>query len=92
MINDTYVGKTLPHTNIECVFITDAYCDSIDSFTSEVRKLFNLLYAATKREVQTTEELLKLQGALELIFASASFSSPQVLESSENESKTNIPR
>ena len=67
-----------------CILIIDAYCDTIGSFSSEVKKLFTFLLSTTKREVQMTEELLKLQGALELIFASASLSSTQAIESNHD--------
>lgn len=52
-------------------YSTDAYCDAIDNYSSEVKKLFEKLSITVRRDVSLTEDLLKLQGALEMILATA---------------------
>lgn len=51
--------------------VADAYCDSVNTFSNEVKGLFQTLRAAMRKEVDSTEELVKLQGALEMILASS---------------------
>lgn len=44
----------------------------IDSYSSEVKKLFENLLVAVRRDIKFTEDLVKLQGFLETIFVTAS--------------------
>lgn len=66
-----FSNEELHVTITNCEF-SDAYCDIIDSYSSEVKKLFGTLHEIVKKEVKATEELLMLQGALEMILASSS--------------------
>lgn len=43
-----------------------------------MKKLFNTLHGTVKKEAQATEDLLKLQGALEMIFATSNISLPPI--------------
>lgn len=59
---------------------SDTYCDSIDTYSAEVKKMFGVLHSTAKREVEITQDLLQVQGSLEMIFAAASFSLTQPIE------------
>lgn len=58
----------------------DSYCDVIDSYSSEVKKLFQNLLASVRRDISFTEELVKLQGFLEMILVTASSTSTPAIE------------